>query len=334
MKKFLRTFITALTILCMAVPAAEAQRHHGARNDRPGRETPSRGHGGSRPGASRPASNSRPSSGSRPSNNSNHGNTGGRPGSSRPGNNGNHGNHNPGNHNPGRPGNNGGNHGNHNPGNHNPGRPGNNGGNHGNHNPGNHNPGYGHPGHHHRPDHGGRPGIGNHRPGPRPPMVRPPYRPYRPHIARPHYRPVPPPAWRPAHRVPFVRGILGITFGTAFNVSLDYLYSNGYTVDGYGNNIVYLRNVPMLNMVWTDGALYYGNAGLDLSSFYYSTPVYDMARYNNSYNVLVNTYGSPYEVTNVGGTITSTWFAGGNSFITLSFGANNGRYLTTLSLGL
>lgn len=93
-------------------------------------------------------------------------------------------------------------------------------------------------------------------------MIAPPHRPYRPVIARPHYRPTPPPAWRPRRGLPVIRGILGLTFGAAFNVSLDYLYNSGYTVDGYGNNIVYLRNVPAMNYIWTDGALYYGNGGL------------------------------------------------------------------------
>ena len=132
-----------------------------------------------------------------------------------------------------------------------------------------------------------------------------------------------------------IRGILGLTFGAAFNVSLDYLYNSGYTVDGYGNNIVYLRNVPAMNYIWTDGALYYGNGGLDASSFYYSTPGYDLSRYNAVYSTLVNTYGVPVTVINSGGMMTSTWFGGNNGYITLSFGAGTaGRFLTTLPLGL
>lgn len=189
-----------------------------------------------------------------------------------------------------------------------------------------------------RPGVAGRPTV-THRPSQnptvRPPMVAPPHRPYRPVIARPHYRPVPPPAWRPRSGLPVIRGILGLTFGAAFNVSLDYLYNSGYTVDGYGNNIVYLRNVPAMNYIWTDGALYYGNGGLDASSFYYSTPGYDLTRYNAVYSNLVNVYGMPVSVNNAGGTMSSTWFGGNNGYITLSFGAGTaGRFLTTLTLGL
>ena len=129
--------------------------------------------------------------------------------------------------------------------------------------------------------------------------------------------------------------MLGLTFGTAINISLDYLYNNGYTVDGYANDVVYLRNVQALNLIWSDAALYYGNAGLDLSSFYYSSARYDMSRYNRCYDMLYSTYGAPYSMNNVSGVITSTWFAGANGYITLSFGAGStGRFLTTLSFGM
>lgn len=67
---------------------------------------------------------------------------------------------------------------------------------------------------------------------------------------------MPPRGWRPAGRIPVIRGILGLTFGSAINISLDYLLSSGYNVDGYTNDIVYLRNVSAMNYVWTDGALF------------------------------------------------------------------------------
>lgn len=149
---------------------------------------------------------------------------------------------------------------------------------------------------------------------------------------------MPPRGWRPAPRLPLVRGILGLTFGTAINLSLDYLFNAGYNVDGYTNDVVYLRNVSALNYIWTDAALYYGNAGLDASSFYYSTPGYDLARYNNVYNSLVATYGLPVSTTNSVNALSATWFGGNNGYITLSFGQNNLgsglRFLTTLTFGL
>ena len=109
-------------------------------------------------------------------------------------------------------------------------------------------------------------------------------------------------------------------------------------VDGYGNDVVYLRNVNELNYIWTDAALYYGANGLDASRFYYATPYYDMTRYNAVYNNLVALYGTPVSV-NSAGQLGATWFGGNQGYITLSFGATNVaggalRYLTTLTFGL
>lgn len=337
MRRFLHIVMFVIALAVMSAPPVYAQRHHGAHgNDnrterrkesaRPASDRNNgsgRGHSG-RPGvggvSNRPSAGSgRPSSGNRPSIGGNQGNnrpTGNRPDvGNRPGN-GNHerpsvgGSQRPGMGSSHRPG-----------------------------VGGNHRPGVGNrPSTPPPPSMGHRPGVGHypaHRPAPRPPVIAPPHRPYRPVIARPHYRPAPPPAWRPRRGIPVIRGILGLTFGAAFNVSLDYLYNSGYTVDGYGNNIVYLRNVPAMNYIWTDGALYYGNGGLDASSFYYSTPVYDLTRYNAVYSNLVNVYGVPVTVSNSGGVMSSTWFGGNNGYITLSFGAGPaGRFLTTLTLGM
>ena len=208
--------------------------------------------------------------------------------------------------------------------------------------PGNdkHRPGYGpinRPGNNHfRPNH--RPGP-NYRPGrhPRPVVVAPPRRPGRP-VMRPYYRPVPPPAWRPGPRFPIIRTILGISLGTAINVSLDYLYGNGYAVDGHNNEMVYLRNVPQLNLYWPDATLFYGpNGGLIGSQFMYSTTAYDMARYNAAYNMLCNQYGPPAMLERPNGGYLATWF-GNNSYVRLEFQsmASVGgplRFFTTLSFG-
>ena len=309
----LSTMVAGLALLMMPLDAY-AQREHSRNGGRGGHSTsqPSRQHNNSRPSSPRKdhGSFTRPSGnnhnqGMRP------GNQGGRPASV----NGNHQRPNGGNQNF-RPGNN--NNGSNN------GRPGM-----GNQRPGNNNrPGPGHnvaprPGHTHNYGHGGRPAF-----------VRPPMRPHRPIIARPHYRPVPPPAWRPHRGLPVIRGILGLTFGVAFNASLDYLFNNGYTVDGYENDIVYLRNVQALNYIWPDAALYYGVNGLDASTFYYTTPVYNISRYNQCYASLVNVYGMPISTNNVGGSISATWFGGGGNYVTLNFGNSNGRFVTSLTYGM
>lgn len=351
MKGILTKLMSVIVCVAMMAPVAEAQHRpgtNGGRTSRPAQQArPQDNHSrpsnsGARPGNgnnSRPGNNGQ---GTRPGNGGNH-RPGNGTGSNRP-NNGNHGtrpgsgnnNHRPGNGNGDnlRPGN----------GNHRPG------GN-GNHRPDGVRPGFNHnnrpgnshgPGVGHRPGNHPGPGMG-HRPGHvhRPPHMIPPSRPYRPSGFRgPFSRPLPPPpGWHPRPGIPVINGILGLTFGAGIGISLDYLFSNGYTIDGYGNDMIYLRNVPALNYMWTDATLYYGNGGgFDGSSFYYSTPYYDLARYNAVYNTLVGTYGMPVAVNNGGGMFLSTWYGGNNGFVTLRFNAQatvggSVRYFTTLSFG-
>ena len=330
MKRLIRIFVIALVSIAMMVPPIEAQsRTTGNRNER-----------------SHSTQNSRPNNSGRPSNSS------GRPGNNnnghRPGNNGGNNGHRPGNNNPGRPGNNnnghrpgnnGGSNG-HRPGNNNPGRPGNN--NNG-HRPGNngHNPG--------RPGHGGynpgrphRPG-GDYRPNRpnrphRPTVIVPPHRPHRPPM-RPWSRPVPPPSWRPRPAAPVIASILGITFGTAINMSLDYLINRGYTIDGYGNDAVYLRDVNEMSYYWPDATLYYGAGGLARSEFLYSTSYPDPMRYNSLYTMFNRTYGPPINIVRTGGVLSATWFAPNRGYVTIDYRSQYSlggdlRYFTTLTFGL
>ena len=222
----------------------------------------------------------------------------------------------------------------------------NNSGSHGNYRPGGNNNNSGN--NNHRPGnewHFGRPNGGNHghvtppRPGHnRPPMIAPPMRPHRP-VAHRWSRPVPPPAWRPRPHAPSISAILGITFGTAFNISLDYLFGKGYIVDGYGDNRVYLRDVNQFNCYWPDATLYYGNSGLTRSEFLYSTSYPDMMRYNSLYNSLTGTYGPPVDYVTSGASVTATWFAPNRGYVTLQYAPQYSiggalRYFTTISFGL
>lgn len=203
-------------------------------------------------------------------------------------------------------------------------RPGNSG------NSGNHNGHYNHP----------TPQRPNHHTGPvtpaRPPHIAPPPRPHRPHFYS-HYptRPVRPGHWHPRPGIPVISSILGIAFGTPWNVSLNMLYGSNYIIDGYANDMVYLRNVNMLNAMWPDATLYFTpSGGLDQSAFYYSTPYYDLSRYNSAYAQLTATYGPP--VYRQG--LSATWFGGAGNFTTLTFSqdnsfAGNTRYYTTLTVG-
>lgn len=350
MKRILR--ILAIAAICGALVAPQVE----ARGNRPSHSqsggSQGRGNGGrsggranksSSPGNSN-SSHARPGSpgggnhngGNRPG--SNPGHNSGRPDGNRPGNNGNNGNHN-GNH---RPGSNPG----HNPGRPDGNRPGNNGNHNGNNRPG-HNPGNnpGRPGHDfghggNRPGHNpGRPG--DHRPGygrpGGPHHFAPP--PHRPHYARPWAPPRPPRGWRPGRVYPTFSTVLGITFGSAFDISLAYLLNNGYNVYSYGNNIVYLNNVNQLNLLWPDASLYYGSRGLDRGEFIYSTSYYDTMRYNEAYARLVAAYGAPVSTSYPSNGMQTCWFGNDGRFVTLQFLPTYGadgimRYYTTLSFGL
>lgn len=309
MKKIYRTITALLLCIALLCPTLDAQTRGRDRGGGGGNRThqpASRpGQGGNSHG-NRPGQGSRPTQPNRPSQGNNN----------RPG----QGNHNrPSQGNNNRPGN----------------RPGQ-----GNHNrppqqnwrPGNDRPGGpGGPGYRHdrppRPDHSYRPG-GHH--GPMRPHMRPP---------RPFHRPVPPPAWRPMPGWRPFHSILGVTLGTAFNISINALINSGYTVSSYGNNQIYLNNVPMLNLMWPDAIMYYNPAGqLYGSQFVYSSPGYNMTQYNMAYTSLANAYGAPYSLQNVANGIEASWWGPDNQFIRLSYVsdyANNGslRYYTTLSFG-
>lgn len=158
----------------------------------------------------------------------------------------------------------------------------------------------------------------------------PPARAYRPapyYYRRPHI----PAGWRPYHGAPVIDRILGITFGTLFNASLNYLYTNGYDIDGYENNVVYLRNVNMLNLAWGDVMLCYDDYGrLYNAQFIHSTYYNDRSRYNRLYHDLSAIYGSPIDYERNG----VTWF-GGNSvgYVTLTITNTGSRYYTNLYIG-
>lgn len=246
---------------------------------------------------------------------------------SKPGNTGN--NSRPGNNGNSRPGSNGNHNGNSKPGNngnHKPGKPGHN----GNHNSGvSHWPGY-------RPPSGPAPVVrpGTHRPNWSAP-VPPPHRNYRP-IGRPIPRPVPPHGYHPCHTAPVIHTILGITFGTLYHASLDYLYNKGYEIDGYADNTVYLRNVPEMGYTWPDATIYYDSYGrLASSQFIYSTSFSALGRYDRLYHTLSMTYGSPVSASWNGAHRETIWYGGdARGYVSLEYDYSGGRYYTILSYGI
>ena len=326
--KSVTAFVAALAMI--AAPLAEAQGR-GRQSHTSGAPASSQ-NTSRRPstpgnGASRPNRPSTPSNGSqnRPGNNRPV-----KPGNNRPVKPGNNGSQNrPGNNNrpmpPGngsgsyRPGNPG-----HGPGGNNrPPRPGDHG----------HGPGHGRPGHTVGPN-DYRPRPGYHRPPapPRPPRIPYGYRHPVPFFGV-YHRPVPPPSWNRYYAGPTFGTILGVALGTTIDLSLNVLLNAGYTVANYGPNVVYLTNVPQMNLLWPNAAMYYNNGLLCGSQFTYPSPYYDMQRYNLLYGQLVGQYGAPVEQYNNGGVISATWFGAGNRFVTLEFNNTGGQYYTTLSFG-
>ena len=230
---------------------------------------------------------------------------------------------------PSRPGNNGNHNGNSKPGNNKPGKPGNN-GIHNGHNGGvSHWPGY-------RPPSGPAPVVrpGTHRPNWSTP-VPPPHRSYRP-VCRPIPRPVPPHGYHVCHTAPVIHTILGITFGTLYNVSLDYLYNKGYEIDGYAANTVYLRNVPEMGYTWPAATIYYDRHGcLASSQFIYSTSFSATGRYDRLFHTLSMTYGSPVSASWNGAHRETIWYGGdARGYVSLEYDYSGGRYYTILSYGI
>lgn len=172
----------------------------------------------------------------------------------------------------------------------------------------------------HGPSHGYRPPKPHHKPNYG-------WRPGR--MPRPYYRPTPPPRWRPAPGIPPIGAILGLTFGAAFDASMNYLL-NSYAVSAYNNSILMVQNAPYLNFVWPEARLIYNNGYLDGTQFIYTSPYADNMRYYSTYNYLTNIYGMPVQT---GPGMVATWYGANRGFINLSFEMMNGRYFTVLSLG-
>ena len=202
------------------------------------------------------------------------------------------------------------------------------------------NNGYRPGGNNHKPDHGYRPNYG-HKPDHN---WRPPYYKRPPHIhgMYNHYykwhRPVPPRGWVHHYGGPRLSTILGVTIGTALNLSLNALLNNGYTVTGYGPSSVYLTGVNQYGCYWPNATLNYINNSLRGSEFVYSTYGYNRARYDQMYRYMTNLYGVPVSSDINGDRVTATWWGYNNSYISLSYfpdydsdGAY--RYYTVLSVG-
>ncbi len=158
----------------------------------------------------------------------------------------------------------------------------------------------------------------------------PPTRPYRPVIYE-WYRPVIPYGWAPYSGAPVIDRILGLTFGSLFDTSIEYLYYNGYEIDGYADHIIYLRNVLLLSHLWDDVMLSFDSGNrLVNAQFVYHSSSYDKYRYRRIYNNLTRVYGAPITSDSRG----ISWYGGGcTGWITLSTNIDLGHHYMTLSIG-
>ena len=158
----------------------------------------------------------------------------------------------------------------------------------------------------------------------------PPARPYRP-VYHTWIRPVIPAGWYPYAGAPIIDRILGITFGSLFDTSIDYLYYNGYEIDGYADHIIYLRNVPLLGLSWDDVMLSFDSYDrLVNAQFVFMSSHNNHYRYDRVYRKLCRIYGTPF--TNSDGSL--SWYGGNTTgWITMSTHVNLGYYYTTLSIG-
>lgn len=163
----------------------------------------------------------------------------------------------------------------------------------------------------------------------------PPYRAYRP-VGRVLHRPALLPGYHPRVGCPVISAILGVTFGTMYLATLDYLQSMDYEIDGYDGNTIYLRNVRELGFNWPDAVMYYDDAGqLAGAQFSYSTSLDSPTRFNRLYSDLCETYGDPMSDEEQADYSAVTWYGGDEQgYVTLEYQLADGRYYTILSYGI
>lgn len=155
---------------------------------------------------------------------------------------------------------------------------------------------------------------------------------------RPAYRPwgPPPPPPRPYayyRSGPVFNTIFGIALGATLANSINMLANSGYSVDGYANDALYLRDVNEFGYLWPDATMYYSPAGALIGSqLYYSLPYYSTDRYMAIHTTLSRRYGMP--VTSGSQAI---WYGPTGGYISLNLGAQrtaggSTAYVTTLTL--
>ena len=131
---------------------------------------------------------------------------------------------------------------------------------------------------------------------------------------------------------PTIGGVLGLTWGTHFGNALNYLYYNGYYIDGFMDNIVFLTDVELLDYDWDDVMMQFdGNDRLDYVQFSYWTDRYDTSRFFALYNYLLSIYGSPVSYSNS----MFSWYGGdGVGYVNLGLDFSTDVCYTVLAFGV
>lgn len=133
---------------------------------------------------------------------------------------------------------------------------------------------------------------------------------------------------------PTIAGVLGLSWGTSFINAMNYLYYNGYYIDGYENSILYLTDVELLDYDWYDVMLQFdGNDNLDYVEFASWTTTYDTSRFFSLYNYLCSIYGTPVSYANS----MYSWYGGdGIGYVNLGYETSTTAdvFYTVLAFGI
>ena len=161
--------------------------------------------------------------------------------------------------------------------------------------------------------------------------IRPSVRPWRPSTIW-VYRPIVTINISSYSSYPTIGGVLGLAWGTSFGNALNYLYYNGYYIDGYMDNIVYLTDVELLDYEWDDVMLQFdGNDNLDYVEFAYWDDTFSTSRFFSLYNYLCNTFGSPVSYNNS----MYSWYGGdGIGYVNLGMEYTSNVSYTVLAFGV
>ena len=131
---------------------------------------------------------------------------------------------------------------------------------------------------------------------------------------------------------PTIAGVLGLSWGTSFMNAMNYLYYNGYYLDGFENSILYLTDVELLDYDWEDVMLQFdGNDNLDYVEFASWTSDYDTSRFFSLYNYLYSIYGAPVSYANS----MYSWYGGdGIGYVNLGLDFTTDVCYTVLAFGI